>query len=487
LSATKLATSRTIFGQAFDGTANVTGAMSATTAILSNLTAGYVPYHTAGGLVNGPIYTDGTNVAIGQATPGLRFSVNVTPSDSVVNGFGVFNNLLSPYNAIDNGVSIILGKSYTAYYSKIAAIFEGSNPDYLRPSLAFFTMENTYAAGSEVERMRISSKGNVGIGYSTGTEISNYKLAVNGSGFFNGNLTLSSADGTFMQIGAGRLVWDNTNNAIKVIKAYGKAANFYATGSNSAQGIGTGGGGSSYNMVSDWSQYVAGSELWVVSAKLINALRTSVTGHIGDSTHASAGEKSHWNAAYSHSLVTGGVHMTSTDRSQLTTAYNFANGFATAYPDLTAIEAITGTSGLLKKTAANTWSLDTNTYITGITKAQVEAVLTGGITTHTHAYLSTGGGNLTGDLVFYNLGNVDRFIRFNYSGANDTFSWRIGYLGTGTGDANYLAFQTAGSTGTTWTSALQLGLDTKDATFFGKIIKSGGTSGQFLKADGSVD
>jgi hypothetical protein len=82
--------------------------------------------------------------------------------------------------------------------------------------------------------------------------------------------------------------------------------------------------------------------------------------------------------------------MTSTDRSQLTTAYNFANGFATAYPDLTAIEAITGTSGLLKKTAANTWSLDTNTYITGITKAMVEAVLTGGITSHTHAYDSAG-------------------------------------------------------------------------------------------------
>jgi hypothetical protein len=276
--ATKLATSRTIFGQSFDGTANVTGAMSATTAILSNLTANKIPYHTAAGLTDSPIAVTGNDVS-------------------------------------------------TA-----------------------------------------------------------------------GNLTLSSADGTFMQIGAGRLVWDNTNNAIKVIKADGTAANFYATGSNSAQGIGTGGGGSSYNMISDWSQYVAGSELWVVSAELINSLRTSVTSHIGDSTHATAGEKSNWNAAYSHSLVTGGVHMTSTDRSQLTTAYNFANGFATSYPDLTAIEAITGTSGLLKKTAANTWSLDTNTYITGITKAMVEAVLTGGITSHTHAYVSTSGGTITGAL-----------------------------------------------------------------------------------------
>lgn len=33
--------------------------------------------------------------------------------------------------------------------------------------------------------------------------------------------------------------------------------------------------------------------------------------------------------------------------------------------DLQAIEGLTGTSGLLKKTAANTWTLDTNTYITG--------------------------------------------------------------------------------------------------------------------------
>ena len=36
--------------------------------------------------------------------------------------------------------------------------------------------------------------------------------------------------------------------------------------------------------------------------------------------------------------------------------------------DLAAIGAIAGTSGLLKKTAANTWSLDTNTYLTSYTE-----------------------------------------------------------------------------------------------------------------------
>lgn len=54
--------------------------------------------------------------------------------------------------------------------------------------------------------------------------------------------------------------------------------------------------------------------------------------------------------------------------------------------DLTAIAAIATTSGLLRKTATDTWILDTDTYLTAITKSQVEAVLTGSITTHTHNY-----------------------------------------------------------------------------------------------------
>jgi len=43
--------------------------------------------------------------------------------------------------------------------------------------------------------------------------------------------------------------------------------------------------------------------------------------------------------------------------------------------DLTAIAALAGTSGFLKKTAADTWSLDTNTYLTGITSTQVTTAL----------------------------------------------------------------------------------------------------------------
>ena len=76
-----------------------------------------------------------------------------------------------------------------------------------------------------------------------------------------------------------------------------------------------------------------------------------------------------------------------TKLSQLTNDSGYLNSIDA---DLVAIAALTGTTGLLRKTAANTWSLDTNAYLTAITKAQVEGVLTGNITTHIHSQYLTG-------------------------------------------------------------------------------------------------
>ena len=44
--------------------------------------------------------------------------------------------------------------------------------------------------------------------------------------------------------------------------------------------------------------------------------------------------------------------------------------------DLAAIAALSGTTGLLKKTAANIWSLDTSSYLTSITSSNVTTALT---------------------------------------------------------------------------------------------------------------
>lgn len=49
--------------------------------------------------------------------------------------------------------------------------------------------------------------------------------------------------------------------------------------------------------------------------------------------------------------------------------------------DLTAIAALTGTSGILKKTATNAWSLDTSTYLTGNQTITATGDVTGSGTT----------------------------------------------------------------------------------------------------------
>jgi len=54
---------------------------------------------------------------------------------------------------------------------------------------------------------------------------------------------------------------------------------------------------------------------------------------------------------------------------------------AAGNPDLVAIEALAGTSGLLRKTAANTWSLDTATYLTGNQTITLSGIVTGSGTT----------------------------------------------------------------------------------------------------------
>lgn len=53
--------------------------------------------------------------------------------------------------------------------------------------------------------------------------------------------TSTSDTAHYLQIGGGRLFWDNTNNALYVQKADGTAAHFYATGGVSALGMGVSG------------------------------------------------------------------------------------------------------------------------------------------------------------------------------------------------------------------------------------------------------
>lgn len=120
--------------------------------------------------------------------------------------------------------------------------------------------------------------------------------------------------------------------------------------------------------------------------------------------------------------------------------------------DLKAIEAISGTTGLLKKTAANTWTLDTNSY---------------SLTSHNHnsTYLKLdGSNNMTADVNII-AGDTDKFVNFWYN-TNKTVgaSWRTGMLGSGSGNTNYFVIQSGTSTtsATTWHNALKIGQNNYD-------------------------
>lgn len=79
-----------------------------------------------------------------------------------------------------------------------------------------------------------------------------------------------------------------------------------------------------------------------------------------------------------------------------------------------------------------------------------------------------GSGNIEGDLTIM-ARDTDKSIQFLSGGSGSTHNWRIAYIGTGTGDTNYLSFESTKATANTWEPALQLGCTTLNATFAGTV------------------
>jgi hypothetical protein len=88
--------------------------------------------------------------------------------------------------------------------------------------------------------------------------------------------------------------------------------------------------------------------------------------YVASSWYSTTNNSMNWDAAYAWGNHASAGYLTTSAA---------ASTYQPLDADLTAIAAIAGTSGLLKKTAADTWALDTNTYLTGITSGQVTSAL----------------------------------------------------------------------------------------------------------------
>lgn len=219
-SATKLQNARTIWGQSFNGTNNVCGDLflhpqnNDGNALSTNLVfTGYNGYYY------GPIIgTKNTSNSSGWGRKDLVFlqhNNSVWPTDATshievmritTNGWiGVGTS--TPCEHLD-----VLGKIRSKgliihdhgganhwYYTKIATVYQNQSPNYLNGAMVFYTMYESHEAGSEVERMRISASGAVGIGVSN----PGYQLHVNGLICSNTGFVKTGSSNDYILLGGG--------------------------------------------------------------------------------------------------------------------------------------------------------------------------------------------------------------------------------------------------------------------------------------------
>jgi hypothetical protein len=144
-------------------------------------------FYTQNGVVNAMHITSGGNVGIGTTSPAEKLEVNgsfkVTPTDNAYNSIKTYRGTTAPY--LSEFAVIDAQSGHTNIRNNAL--------DTVRSTIFSFSVDGT---NTYTERMRITSGGNVLIGTTTDA---GYKLDVNGSGRFSGDVTSTgvvSAAGT---------------------------------------------------------------------------------------------------------------------------------------------------------------------------------------------------------------------------------------------------------------------------------------------------
>lgn len=345
--AKKLATPRTLWGQNFDGSANVSGNIY-DTQIVQSVSGKYLDLKGAAGL---GFYTQNTIKAVIQ--PNGNFGIGTT---NPLYKLHVLGNIY----AEAAGIISTAGDAFRLAYGNYGTILRSDGDAFY--ILATNKGEASNGTFNKFRPFRFDlATGGVNL-VQTGES-----LTVGGDTQFNKSVS----------IGNGKIEWDEANKAFKFTGGIYSDSYISAMGLNAA-----GGSGGSYERLDSWSDYTEDKATWVLSALLGSNLNTRVSAlEAGGAT----------------SVVTSGT-------GNVVTAVTKSGNVITATKGITALTSHQNIYALTLQgngSTIGTFNPKTGNSTINITAANIGAAAS----SHTHNnYLPLTGGTMTGSI---NSGSMD--------------------------------------------------------------------------------
>ena len=443
----------------------------------TGLTTNYVSKWNGTAFANSQIFDNGTNIGIGTTSPTYKVDiVNATGiilrHSETINTTGAFRIIGGSYT--NNGMTgFIFGANInnnTIQYGGGTGLAEPATQHQF-----YVGAYGTKAVGTEV--MRIANSGFVGINTTTPA----YTLDVSGTIRTTSILITGGATvGSFLKCNNvnGTSVWSSvTTSDISNLSSWAGSTSITTLGTITAgtwngTAIATTRGGTGLTALGTANQilrvnagataleyftptFISGNQTITLTGIVTGSGTTSITTAIADGALSIAKTSGLQTALDSKQATLSGTGLVLSTAGTITyvtnnsanwnTAFGWGNHASAGYllastasttyqpldGDLTAIAALAGTSGLLRKTAANTFVLDTATYLTGITSLQVTTAL--GFTPYNATNPSgfiTSSGSITGSAATlttartFTIGTTGK--TFNGSG---NVAWTLGEIG----------------------------------------------------------
>lgn len=463
-SATKLLTSRKLWGRPFDGTGDVSGDLENVRNVIAS---GYI---------------QGSNLELYHATPFIDFHFGKSTADYtsriIERASGQLSINSSLFVTLNGNVGVgtsspayKLDVSGTARIDGLLTAKTGSHHSGIKLGDAYLTAISGQVILENLTALRFGGdawdyKVWAGLKYDSAAKTIHLGIAdgnifaTNGSAQTGGTVNLVNCS---LRIGDATISWDAANGALRIDKSMYSDGGITALGVGSASGGGTGGAVDLF--IGPWSSYTE-------AANGGEAVSGKAGKELYDLIQTSAGSLS---ALTARTAALEGKNYLD----ELTLAQAGSGNAVTAVAQSADKKTLTVTKGM--------------TFLTAITKAMVEAVLTGNITSHTHSQYLTAHQSLANYVTL----NTEQFISGKKRFGNECLSVRhdnrcglIFYSISNSDTDRVAAIEVASSTGAWQANALDFyksGRLRSRGTFTAlSFIKENGTASQFLMADGSV-